>query len=329
MSLVTGRPVELKNIRAGRRRPGLLRQHLTGVRLATELGRAKVEGDHLGSQALSFTPQELQSGATLEADIGSAGSTTLVLQTVLPALVAGPGWTSLTLRGGTHNPMAPTVEFLERSFGRAMAKMGVSMEIRAERCGFYPAGGGCLRVTVERKTEQLERISLLERGERTSHRAMAMSYGIPDHVIWRELKRVRKRMQWEEDATEAVLLTEGRGPGNVLSVELEYEHVTAVFAAFGQKGKRSEQVADDAVEAARRYLQSTAPVCEHLADQLLIPMALAGGGEFRTVNPTLHTRTNAEVVERFLPVRISFEKLERNDWLVRVALRDSSESKEA
>ena len=319
LSAVTGKPFVIANIRAGRAKPGLMRQHLTCVLAAAEIGSADVRGAKLGSQELEFRPGTLRAGSYRFA-IGTAGSTSLVLQTVLPALLAIGGTSELELEGGTHNPLAPPFEFLERSFAPVLRAMGASLDLTIERHGFYPAGGGRVRARIA-SNGALKPIRLLERGAQRARRAHVLLARLPEAVAERECERVRERLSWDESECSSAQVG-GLGPGNALVLELEYAHVTEVVTAFGERDVRAKTVADNAVDELSAYLASDAPVGVHLADQLLIPLALAGGGSFRTLPPSLHTRTNAEIVERFLPVKIAIEP--QGDTAARIEVRSDS-----
>jgi RNA 3'-terminal phosphate cyclase (ATP) len=318
LSLVTGRPLRIHEIRARRRKPGLLRQHLTAVRAAVEVGGARVEGDVLGSSELSFEPGPVRAGDYRFA-IGTAGSATLVLQTVLWPLLVARGRSRLVLEGGTHNPLAPTFDFVARGLVPLLTAMGAAVEVRLERAGFYPAGGGRITVEIEggRPLSPLER---LERGPLRSTRARALVSGLPVSIARRELEVVHERLGWSRREL-AVECIEAHGPGNVLLLELEHAGGITVITAFGEKGVRAEDVGARAAEAARRFVDADVPVDEHLADQLLVPLALAGGGSFRTLEPSLHTRTNAEIVRRWLPVEIELRDEGGGAWRVDVRPR--------
>jgi RNA 3'-terminal phosphate cyclase (ATP) len=184
--------------------------------------------------------------------------------------------------------------------------MGPKVKARMVRPGFYPAGGGQVECEIT-PAARLRPLELLERGAVTARLASAQVANLDMDIAKRELAVVAKKLSWAGDELRAVKVRDGVGPGNLLTLRIECEHVTEVFAGFGQVHKRAEQVAKDAVNEARQYLAAGVPVGPHLADQLLLPLAMAGGGSFRTVAPTLHTRTNIEVIERFLPVRFVVE----------------------
>jgi RNA 3'-terminal phosphate cyclase (ATP) len=269
LSLVTGTPFRIDKIRAGREKPGLLRQHLTAVQAAARIGCARVEGAELGSRHLSFEPSEVQPGE-YEFAVGTAGSATLVFQTLLPALLHGGTRSQVTVEGGTHNPCAPPFDFLARTYLPILARMGASVDARLERCGFYPAGGG---------------------------RSIAK----------REMSIVRERLGLERHHCRIESVDASVGPGNVLLIAVDGESTTEVVTGFGVKGVSAEKVASDACDEVERYLKAGVPVGIHLADQLLVPMALAGGGSFRTLAPSAHTQANANVVRQFLDLSIAFE----------------------
>jgi RNA 3'-terminal phosphate cyclase (ATP) len=316
LSLVTGKPFRIENIRAGRRKPGLMRQHLTAVNAAVEIGRAQVSGNRIGSPELTFAPATARPGSYRFA-VGTAGSCTLVLQTVLPALILAGGPSELILEGGTHNPAAPPFDFLARAFLPLLNRMGPQVEATLERPGFYPAGGGRMRVKI-RPVERLARLDLPERGEISTFRARATVAQLPFSIAERELDLVGKKLAWPEDRLEGVEIRNSSGPGNVLVLTVESARVTEVFTGFGERGVSAERVATQVVKEVQEYLAAGAPVGRHLADQLLLPMALAGGGSFCTLSPTPHTTTNMEVLRLFLAVDIGADQQDEQVWKISI-----------
>lgn len=321
LSMVTGRPVRLENIRAGRKKPGLLRQHMAAVQASADLCGAQVEGNRPGSEELTFLPGPVRAGS-FQVAIGTAGSSTLVLQTVLPAMLWAPGPCEITVSGGTHNPMSPPVEFLENAFLPLLGKMGAEAHVSLLRPGFYPAGGGEVRMTVS-PVRQLTPIELKARGGIHKRRARCVLADLPPSIAKRELKEVCRLMDFREEDLEVVELEGARCPGNVLQLMLESDQVTEVFTAFGELGVTSQQVARKVCKEAKKYLAADVPVGRYLADQLLLPMALASGGRFRTMGLTLHAQTNMEVIETFLPVR--FYTRELGDGMVDVLCESTGE----
>lgn len=309
LSMITGQPFRLINIRAGRDKPGLLRQHLLAVQAAVAICVARTTPVVLRATSLEFVPGPVRSGDYRFA-IGSAGSCTLVLQTLLPALLHADGPSTVRISGGTHNAMAPPVHFLQRAYGRILKQMGAEVEMTQQRYGFHPAGGGEVLATVQ-PCQRLRPISLLQRGERKAGYAESVVAGVHVNVAQRELERVADGMGWSGKQLRLVGLPAEQGPGNVLLLTLEHEHVTEVFTSFGEKSLLAETVAKRLLNEVRAYLKTDAAVGEHLADQLLLPMALAGSGSFSCNKVSQHALTNAEVIARFLPVRITFEQQER------------------
>jgi RNA 3'-terminal phosphate cyclase (ATP) len=316
LSLCTGQPFRIGAIRARRAKPGLMRQHLTAVDAAAQIGAAQVEGAALGSQELTFCPQAVRPG-DWTFDVGTAGSTTLVLQTVLPALLTAVQRSTLTLRGGTHNPLAPPFEFLSLAFLPLLARMGPQVTAALVRRGFFPAGGGEVRVQIQ-PVRRLAPLALEDRGAQTAAYAEAVVSRLPAHIAQRELEVVRGALNLSASALHVTEDQQAPGPGNVLLIVQAYERVTEVFAGFGERGVRAEQVAQSTVDQALRFGRSAAAVGEHLADQLVLPLALAGRGSFTTLEPSGHTRTNLEVIGRFLPVRFALQQTGPDLWRIAV-----------
>jgi RNA 3'-terminal phosphate cyclase (ATP) len=306
LSVVTRRPFRIVNIRANREPGGLRRQHLTAVTSAAAICGADVRGAHVESRELTFTPGAVRAGE-YTFDVGGAGSTNLVLQTVLPPLLMADGESVLTLVGGTHNIYAPPFDFLEKAFLPLVRRMGAGVEIELERAGFYPRGGGRVGVWVTPRAgrEKFVPIELHERGAAVYRRARAMVAGLRRDVAERELNVVRDELGFGD----AELVVEERpadeGPGNIVTIELGYEHVTEVFTGFGERGVPAERVAAAAVAQSRKYVATGAPVGDCLADQLLVPLALAGGGAYTTGALTRHARTNINTIGLFLDVGIA------------------------
>ena len=310
LSLVTGRPFRIQNVRAGRAKPGLMRQHLTAVEAAAKVGRATVEGATVGSRRLAFTPTSVLPGDHAFA-VGTAGSATLVLQTVLPALLTASGPSTLALEGGTHNPFAPPFDFLERAFLPLLEAMGPRLVARLERPGFYPAGGGRFTVAIT-PAPALAPLELEARGEILSRSARALVAHLPESIARRELQVVADKLGWERACMRTERVEGATGPGNVVLLEVRSARVTELVTGFGERGVAAEEVADRAVCQMRRYLAAGVPVGEHLADQLLVPMAVAGKGSFRTLALSRHARTQIDVIGRFLEVPIRATELERD-----------------
>lgn len=313
LSILTRTAFRMERIRAGREKPGLLKQHLTAVRAAQEVSSADVTGAELGSRELTFKPRTVQ-GKEARFEVGSAGSTTLVLQAVLPALMRATTPSTLTIEGGTHNPASPPFDFLSRSFVPLLTRMGAKVEVTLERPGFYPKGGGVLRCHVE--PSPLNALELEERGPLVRRRAIAIVSGLPPAVAERELRVARDRLGLSRDEIEKQEIPEERGPGNVFLVVHEFANVTIVTSGFGGRGGRAEEVAEQAIGPALRFLETKAAVCEHLADQLLLPMAMGRGGVISTTEPSAHLTTQIETLKLFLGGEVEVDTADEKTYTV-------------
>jgi len=321
MSLVTGRPFVIENIRAGRKKPGLMRQHLTAVHAATEVSHAEMTGATIGSTRLEFRPGTITSG-NYTFSVGTAGSTTLVLQTVLPALMLADGESNLTLEGGTPNPFAPPLDFLTKSYLPLVNRMGPTVTAELVRPGFYPAGGGQVTVCIS-PTRQLGRLEIMDRGEIRARRVRALVANLSRQIAERECRAIAEKTGWDEGCFAVEQVRESHGPGNVVFIELESDHVTEVFTGFGQINVRAEAVAMRALDDARHYLAADVPVGRYLADQLLLLLGISahfgtGGGVFRTMALSLHATTHIEILHRFLELDAKVEQDGRDSFVVRI-----------
>lgn len=316
LSMLSGSPLKVEKIRAGRRKPGLMRQHLTAVLAAQKVCGAKVRGAEIGSGTLLFEPGEVKAGEYHLA-IGTAGSTTLVLQTLLPALLRAPSSSHLVLEGGTHNPLAPPWDFLAEAFLPLLRRMGANIEARLEKPGFYPAGGGRIVVDIA-PCPRLARLELLEVGAERQATARVLIAQLSEHVGRREAKTICKMTGWPPERVSVEELKGSNGPGNVILVRIVESELVEVITAFGEKGVSAENVAAEAVHLYRRHFARQVPVGEHLADQLLLPLALGEGGAFRTGPLSRHTTTQIALLERFLGTRIEHQEDEEGRYLVRV-----------
>lgn len=310
LSMLTGQAFTIKQIRARRAKPGLLRQHLAAVAAATAICGAEVEGAALGSTQLRFVPGPVRAG-DYQFAIGSAGSCALVLQTVLPALWFAGVPSSVSVSGGTHNPAAPPLEFLQWAWLPVLQQMGIGMQLDCPRYGFYPAGGGQLRVQIQQPV--LGRLQSLNcagsRGPLLGMRAIAVVAGVPADVAQRELAQLQQ-IFGDTLQVELCQRPSNEGPGNVVLLVLDYAQHSEVCIAFGARGVAAETVAARVAAAAQRFLSSSAVVGEHLADQLVLPLALAGGGSLTTTVASSHLQTQLQIIERFLPICSQIELLE-------------------
>jgi RNA 3'-terminal phosphate cyclase (ATP) len=319
LSMITGTPFRLTNIRARRSRPGLQPQHQMCVVTAGEVCGATLLGEKRGSGTLTFEPGPVQPGP-YQIDIGTAGSTTLVLQTVLPALLMRDQPSSLQIDGGTHNMHAPPFDFAEKAFVPMLNRMDADVAIELQRYGFYPRGGGRIvaKIGAAAPGSTLKRLDLTERGEVRQIKVRGIVSLLHRGIAEREVRRVARVLDLSEEDCEVVEERRSSGAGNVVLVEVRTDHVTEVFTGFGAFRVPAEQVAQGAADEAKEYLDAEVPVGTHLADQLLLPMALGEGGRFLTQPVTEHTRTNADVIRMFLDVPIRFTEVNERQTLVEV-----------
>ncbi|QLC20775.1 RNA 3'-terminal phosphate cyclase [Parasphingopyxis sp. CP4] len=315
LALVTEQPFKIENIRGKRKKPGLMRQHLTSVAAACEIGNADCSGLEIGSSELVFRPGAVRAGSYRFA-VGTAGSTGLVLQTILLPLALAGGPSHVAIEGGTHNSGAPPFDFLERSFLPILGKMGPDVQLRLARHGFFPRGGG--RIEAEITPSSLRRIECVDRGLLKSHQAMVLSAGLPREIAEREIKVLAANLDWSDESIVKRDLPGDQGPGNIVVLESAYEQVTEVVAGFAKMGLPAERVAKQAAARMLGYDKSTAFAGPYLADQLLLPMALAGGGRFTTVKPSQHTLTNIDTIKLFTGRSISIEQTQDGTHLVRI-----------
>jgi RNA 3'-terminal phosphate cyclase (ATP) len=315
LSAITGQPARIESIRAGRKNPGLRPQHLTAVYAAAAICAAQLEGDDLGSQTLTFVPGSLPRPGEYTFDVaeaaqgGSAGSVGLVLQTVLLPLATGAEESHLTLKGGTHVPWAPPVSYLIHVFLPALRQMGIRVQIELARWGFYPAGGGEISVQIAGREGPWHVVQLTQRGDLRRAWGTAAVMNLPAHIPQRMAAHARNVLA--EAGIQAQVDPQrlrGSGPGAGVFLFAEYDHITAGFTAYGQKGLPAERVAEAACTDLLAHHHSNSPVDPYLADQLVLPMALAPGeSRLATSRISQHLLTNIWVVRQFLPRHLSIE----------------------
>lgn len=317
LAMCLSRPFKIINIRATRKTPGLRPQHLMAVNAAAKVSHARTEGAETGSQQLLFEPHGIFTGH-YDFAIGTAGSTTLVLQTVLPALMLADAPSSLILEGGTHNPLAPPYAFLEQAFVPLLNRMGPVIKTTLERPGFYPKGGGRIQVNIQ-PIDKLLPLVLPERGVIQQQRAEILMAHLPEHIAAREHRILKEGLEIDNNMLTILFDNSALSPGNVVTVIVKSEYVTEVFTGIGERGVAAETVASNVVKAVRHYLRSGVAVGPNLADQLLLPLALAGEGVFMTNKPSLHTRTNMAIIKLFIQADFSLHELGPDAWMVKLS----------
>ena len=312
LSAVSGRPVRVTKIRGARPQPGLRPQHLTAVRAAAEACGAELVGAEIGSCEVEFRPGGVRAQREWRLDVGTAGSLMLVLQCLLPALARAPSASRMTLIGGTDVPFAPPFDYFEQVFLPTLAEMGPRVEARLIGRGFYPKGGGEVEVAVT-PAPAIRPVSWCERGPMTRIAGRAYSLGLPGHIVERMRKAaldVLARAGHREAEIEAEVIARGKseGCGIVLWAECEGgRHVGG--SALGRRGKRAEEVGEEAAQYLVSEVESGGAVDSRLADQMIVWMAIADGfSELTTSRLTDHIRSAVEVTEAVVGARFSLEE---------------------
>lgn len=315
LSALTGQPVQISNIRARRRNPGLAPQHLAGVKALARVCAAELKGASIGSSRVDFAPGAPAQPGRYVFDIstlagqGSAGAVTLLLQTLLWPLLFAEGESSLTLRGGTHVAWSPPADYIRDVLLPTLAPTGIDVDCELTAWGFYPVGGGELQVAIRPVTEPLRPLELTERGELVNVRGVGVAAELPAHIAQRISSRAMNVLrQARLSATVSAERVRSKGPGAGIFLTAAYGQSRAGFSALGKQSKPSDAVADEACEALLTHHIDGAPVDPHLADQILVPLALAGGKSvFRTSQITQHLLTNADVIRTFIDADIRID----------------------
>ena len=319
LSAITGTEVALTKIRAGREKPGLKRQHLTCVKAVAEICGAKVSDVAVGSSELSFKPGPIK-GGDYRFDVGTAGSVTLVAQTVIPVLLKADAPSTVTITGGTHVPFAPIWEFFAETYLPELRRMGAKVEAELVQPGFYPAAGGVVKLKVWPFDEE-KRIGfydLTDLGAYRGGKVVGIVSALPVAIAEAEVGIVGKQLR-DLALEREVRTVESFGPGNSCYVRLDYERGSVVFSSVGTYNKSRKAVANEVVKAVRDFLKEGKACEKHLADQLLLPLNLLVGGERKleqvgeywedlvwhpnwsveVQKETLHYKTNRSVVSEF------------------------------
>ncbi|MBD1934650.1 MULTISPECIES: RNA 3'-terminal phosphate cyclase [Cyanophyceae] len=318
LATITGQPIRIERIRAGRKKPGLAAQHLTGVRAAAAICNAQVQGDELGSTNLEFTPSYSVQAGKYTFDVSdaregrSAGAVTLVLQTILLPLALARGDSQIILRGGTHVAYSPSLSYIEQVYLPILKRMGVQAEVRLHRWGWYPQGGGEVELHVSGGST-LSSINLLERGQLQEVRGLAVVTQLPSHIPQRMASRAENLLHEAHlKVTVRPLRERGVAPGAGIFLTAEYEDSLAGFGALGRLGLPADKVAEIACQELLNFHKTNAPVEEHLADQLLLPAALGSEtSQYRVAEISTHLTTNAWVIHQFGIASITIDEVER------------------
>lgn len=307
LSVISGQPFSLKSIRSSRPQPGLKPQHIKAIEAAAAISHAHFNPVSPGEQELRFEPRQLTAG-DYRFDIGTAGATGLVLQTILLPLTLTNKPSNVIVTGGTHVPWSPCFHYLAWHWCYFLDQIGFSIDLEMKQAGFYPPGGGEIRATVN-PHQSLQPLSLTERGKLIQIRGLSTVAKLPRSIAERQQSRALHRLSgYEEPVTIDIETVNALSAGTYLILVAEFEHSQYCVAALGARGKRAETVADEAIDDFEQFLATGAAIDAHLADQLLIPLAMVPGiSRLRTAAVTTHLQTNAEVIRQFLPVTIDID----------------------
>ncbi len=328
------RPIRIENIRAARRRPGMAAQHITCIRAAGAICDAEIEGDTLGSGTLSFAPRSPVRPNDYDFDVakaregGSAGSTSLVLQTVLLPLAMAGGESQVRIEGGTHMLWSPSFHFLRDAWLPVLRRTGVDADLLLEAWGWFPVGQGVIRATIRGKAAQtLTPLDLTRRGALLEIRGSAVAANLPGHIPKRMADRASALLEsLEVPVAVYPLSVHAACTGAGIFISAHYEKIVCGFSALGARGKPAEEVAEEAVEALLAHRGGPGVVDDHLGDQLLVPLAIADGlSRYSVRRISGHLATNAWLVERFGLARVSLERMVDGGGLVTVTPRKHSQ----
>lgn len=303
LSLMYGIDFTIRNIRLRRDNPGLRRQHLTCVRAAKVISSARVEGDELGSTELSFSPGRVQ-GGSYNFDIGSAGSTTLLFQTLFLPLLQARKESRLLLTGGTHNPLAPTLTYLTHSFLPLLRRMGAKVEIEVKQWGFAPAGGGKWQVRI--KPSNLKPLELLKRGRLEKCRLVSYCAGLPQQIAERELDTFMQQYRGHIDKI-CIRTPRALSSGNQLCFDMKFEQLQLSMTQLGRLRLSAESVAEMLSRQVKGYLRSDAVLDRYLTDQIMLPMVATRGGCFSCAQLSGHASTNLDVIAQMTGYHLLFK----------------------
>ena len=301
------KPLQVYHIRAGRKNPGLQPQHLMAVGSLAKVTEARTEGIRSGSETITFIPDDIIPG-DYSFDVRTAGSVTLLLQALMLPLCFAPGATRLTLIGGTHVPWSPPFHYLQEVLLPILRSMGIFVEAVLKRWGWYPKGGGILHLEIK-PVKELKPLSLVNKGKLKKIRGISATSHLPRHVGERQkdeaLRRIGKELKKDAEI-EVLYEVPANGPGSFFFLVAESEGAIAGFSSLGKRGKKAEDVAKEAVDSLKDYVESDGCIDPHLADQLVPFMSLAkGNSSFTTTQTTEHLQTNLWVVQHFLNIEIS------------------------
>ncbi len=306
LSAITNKPIKIINIRKKRKQPGLRPQHLTGILAAAELCQAKTNAK-LGSTEIEFIPNKIKSGK-FKFDVGTAGSITLVLQTLVPIASQAPGKVEIEIIGGTNVWMSPPIEYFQHILAEHLARMNLKISAEIIRYGFYPKGGG--KVKVQITPAKLKPLILKEQGnfEKIDLHAVA-SKPLQNAKVAERMIKGFKSICPEQNISAKINYVDSFSGGACMHAHAHYDKCNLGADAIGERGKPAETVGKECARKLAKEMASKATVDHRLADQLIPFLALSKRGEFKTSRISEHLKTNIWVVEQFLPVKFNINNL--------------------
>jgi RNA 3'-phosphate cyclase len=323
LSILTGKPIFIRNIRSNRSKHGLLAQHLKSVDAAAAVSKAQVEGAGLGSTSLTFRPSTVHSGR-YRFDINTAGATSLVFQTIFIPLSQASAASSVIITGGTHVRWSPCYHYLALHWLPYVQRMGFDADIELDTAGFYPQGGGRINTVIHPATTIVP-LNLVRRGKLIRISGISVVANLDREIAERQKRQAVGRLGSISEKLGQpeiqIKIDEFPSPtkGTVLLLLAEFENGSACYYALGELGKPAERVADEAVDALLAFFDTDATLDQHLADQLILPLSLATGPSLIHTNQvTQHLLTNAEIIRIFLAVDISIDGDRGKPGIIRV-----------
>ena len=310
LSSITEKPCRIFNIRSNRKNPGLQAQHLKGIEVAAKLCKAELKNAKIGSQEIEFTPRKIK-GGNYSVDIGTAGSISLVLQTLVPICIHADDEVELEIIGGTDVLWSPNIEYFQEVFCGNVKKMGIEIESEIIKYGFYPKGGGKVKVRIK-PCKELKSINLIERGNvnRYDIRSIASKSLEKAKVAERQIEGAKKVIpKFDCEYFEYV---DAFSPGSTTHIHTHCDNSILGATVYGERGIPAEKIGEETARNLMKQIDSNACLDEHMADQILFYLALAGGS-VSVAEITNHCKTNMWVIEKFLPM-----KFEINDRIISV-----------
>ena len=322
LSCITGCGLRLFNIRKNRKKPGLMQQHLTCVNAVSEICNAEVHGNEAGSTELTFVPHKIKSGNYFF-DIKTAGSSTLVIQTLLPPLLFTDNLSYIRIKGGTHVPFSPPYNYISEVFIPMLNRIGLRAEPSIGRYGFYPKGGGEISFKIF-PAEKISGMSAVSRGEWLSITGYSAVSNLPLNIAERQKIAALQNLS-PLSADINILEAPSFGQGTFVFLKSEYENVLAGFSSLGERGKRAEDVGKDAATLLTDFHNTSSCLDPHLADQIVIYLSLAQkNSAFTTSRITQHLLTNLWVIEKFLKMRYEIVGKMNSEGTVSLYVQDNS-----